>query len=89
VRESQNAGRQRKIEIEFILPLRVASLSAVCLMRVAWRWLAALFSCAADTLYVSCVWHVHDAVVPRDVYRLKHKETQSLLDIIIRPKPLR
>ena len=34
-------------------------------MLVAWRWLAALLSCAVNTLYVACVWLVHDAVVPR------------------------
>jgi hypothetical protein len=67
---------------------QVPSLSAVCLMLAEWRWLAAPLSCVADTLYVVCVWLVHDAVVPRDFYRLKHRETQSRLDAIIRLKPL-
>jgi hypothetical protein len=49
----------------------VPSLPVACLKLVAWRWLAALLSCAPDTLYVACVWLVHGAVVPRDVYRLK------------------
>ena len=48
-----------------MLPRRVPALSAVCLMLAAWRWLAALPSCAVNTLYVACVWLVHDAVVPR------------------------
>jgi hypothetical protein len=67
---------------------QVPSLPAVCPMLVVWRWLAALPSCAVDKLYVASVWLLHDAVVPQDVYRLKHRETQSRLDAIIRLKPL-
>jgi hypothetical protein len=63
--------------VEFTLPRRAPSLPAACLKLVLWRWLAALLSCAPDRLYVACVWIVHGAVVPRDVYRLKQRETQS------------
>jgi hypothetical protein len=64
------------------------SLVVVWLMPVAWRWFAALISCAVDTLYVACVSLVHDAVVPQHVYRLKHQETQSLSDAIVPPLKL-
>jgi hypothetical protein len=69
--KSLNPDRHTTIKIEFILPQRVPSLPAACLMPVAQRWLAAQPSCALDMLYVACVWLVHDAVVPREVYRLK------------------
>jgi hypothetical protein len=50
-------------------------------MLAALRSLGALSSCAVDTLYVACVWLVHDVVVPRgELYRLKYQETQSGLN---------
>jgi len=65
VHEIAKSKSSQKIESSFSLPQPVPSLSAACLMPVAQRSLAALLSCAPDTLYVACVWLVHGAVVPR------------------------
>src|SRR5437764_11276132 len=59
-----------------IPPARIPFLPAAYSAPVASRSLAALPSCAVNKLIVACVWLVHDAVVPRSVYRLKHRETQ-------------
>jgi len=66
-----------EIRVTSLRPQRIPSWPAVWLMPVAQRWLAALPSYAPDTLCGVCVCLVHDAVVPRDLYRLKPSETQS------------
>src|SRR5206468_6050299 len=54
----------------------IPSLPTAYLAPAASRWLATPPSCAVNKLVVACAWLVHDAVVPRSVYRLKHRETQ-------------
>src|SRR6266404_1688126 len=56
---------------------RPPSLAVACPGRVEPRWLATLPSCAVNTHAAACAWLLHDAVVPRGFYRLKHRETQS------------
>jgi hypothetical protein len=43
------------------------------------------FSCAADKLFVACVWLLSGVVDPWSVYRLKHRQTQSEFEFRIAP----
>jgi hypothetical protein len=56
-------------------------LPAACLIPVARRWLAALPSCALDTLYAACVWLVHGAVVPRACLIGRNDEKRNLIEL--------